>query len=930
MRAALALLVLSASVPAQTPVPEPAVAADAVYCVARVQDLTLVDGSLPTVPTGTFRTARPQPYAVLDGEGVAFVVPARELPGADDFGQGRIAIRLDEPRDVAGRLFVEGPESSLVALRFELPAGRFSADARQDFFRATRDHYLGRVQAGLPGMAWWRHRDALFAELAGEGPPAERTPVGRRSGPSNMDDTFELFSGSRAIAENLQLDRTLPATPRDAAELTVAVETIAGITVADYDWTAAIAGQTPPLDPLATLVPADQHAVFFPSFQALLDVSDEAEAQGRPVLQMLSDPTGEAGSKVRYQRQLALPLSELARLLGPKLIDSVVLTGGDPYLASGSDVAVLFQAKDPAVLHPLIVARVAAAAAASGVADVAERSGEIDGVAWVARVSPDRAVCSYVARIGGAVAVTNSEAQLRRLVAVSRGDTAALAIQPEYVFFRSRYARGAADESALIVLTDATIRRWCGPRWRIGASRRTRAAAALSEAQARWLEASLAGRPLRETDAPAGLGPVVSGADGARSSIYGSLAFMTPIAELDLARVSSEESELYGRWRDGYQRNWSGSFDPIAVRLGVGEGRLSADVTVRPLIVASDYRDLVQLAGTARIAPQACDPHAEALLQGIMAIDRHAPLLGEQVSILTLMLPDLDPLGWLGQSVSLYVDDDPLWEELRAAEDPEDFLEHNWMRMPVALHAEVGNGLLLTGFLVGVRGLVEQSGPDMTVWENHTYREEPYVSIRPSARAIGELQGTMGDEDVGLEQAAVYYAASGDGLVVSLNRPVIERAIDRRLARKAADAAAASAEAAPAWLGEHLGLRLNGRAFGVIESVFDRSPDAQRLRSDSWANLPILNEWHRLFPGEDPVAAHERLWHRRLLCPGGGSYRWNDAWQTMESTVYGHPGEPRDGPALPPALARIVSAAAGLTFEADGLRARVELETKSR
>ena len=45
--------------------PEPAVAANAVYCVARVQDLTLVDGSLPTVPTGTFWT---EPVKWLSGQ----------------------------------------------------------------------------------------------------------------------------------------------------------------------------------------------------------------------------------------------------------------------------------------------------------------------------------------------------------------------------------------------------------------------------------------------------------------------------------------------------------------------------------------------------------------------------------------------------------------------------------------------------------------------------------------------------------------------------------------------------------------------------------------------------------------------------------------------------------------------------------------------
>ena len=70
----------------------------------------------------------------------------------------------------------------------------------------------------------------------------------------------------------------------------------------------------------------------------------------------------------------------------------------------------------------------------------------------------------------------------------------------------------------------------------------------------------------------------------------------------------------------------------------------------------------------------------------------------------------------------------------------------------------------------------------------------------------------------------------------------------------------------------------------------------------SWSNLPILNEWKRLFPNEDPVKVHERLWHVTLICPGGGKYVWNDQWHTMESTVYGHPGQPKTGPKAPPLL----------------------------
>ena len=87
----------------------------------------------------------------------------------------------------------------------------------------------------------------------------------------------------------------------------------------------------------------------------------------------------------------------------------------------------------------------------------------------------------------------------------------------------------------------------------------------------------------------------------------------------------------------------------------------------------------------------------------------------------------------------------------------------------------------------------------------------------------------------------------------------------------------------------------------------------------------VLNEWKRLYPDEESVALHERIWKTRLVCPGGGTYVWNEAWQTMESTVYGHPGEPKEGPAMPPPVARILSGNLGITFEHDGVRARAIL-----
>ena len=112
-------------------------------------------------------------------------------------------------------------------------------------------------------------------------------------------------------------------------------------------------------------------------------------------------------------------------------------------------------------------------------------------------------------------------------------------------------------------------------------------------------------------------------------------------------------------------------------------------------------------------------------------------------------------------------------------------------------------------------------------------------------------------------------------------------------------------------------IQLLSAAFGD-----DYHRQMQRL---AWGNLAILNEWHARYPDQHPTAIHQRYWHRRLLCPGGGEYRWNESWQTMESSVYGHPGQPRTGSALPAALQAITSGNFGQTFEPNGLRARVEL-----
>lgn len=339
-----------------------------------------------------------------------------------------------------------------------------------------------------------------------------------------------------------------------------------------------------------------------------------------------------------------------------------------------------------------------------------------------------------------------------------------------------------------------------------------------------------------------------------------------------------------------------------------------------PLISGSEYNEVIEFTRDGKIAPQAGDPHAGALLHAAIALNPASRPLREVSRMLTGMhgKVEVDPFGWLGGSLSLYVDADPFWDELAQAPEAESFFEQNYWRAPVALHAEVKDALKLAAFLTVLRAFAEQSAPGLTVWESRTWKDQPYLRVGPSVEAAEQTKE--------ISKAALFYAATPSALVVTLNEGVLKRALDRRVERKQAKADGKDAPAVTPWLGDHLGLRVDSgigallQAIGHLDSGF-----ASRLQLQSWASLPILNEWRRLFPTEDPAALHERLWQVRLVCPGGGRFVWNERFQTMESTVYGCPAAPRPGMEVPDLVGRLRPSGIGLTFEDEGLRARLSL-----
>ena len=873
----------------------------------------------------------PAPRAPLADDVVEQAVPNRARLPRRDTDSVDLIVRVPREAKVSGTLFLDSSvlnssgDGEIQNFKFTVPADSLenTGENQDTFWLARVSYYYNLMWREGPGAAWYRYQLQVSADHLGAGleqPRRQRSSFNDHG--LNLERTYGLLSGGRALAENLQLDRELPTSSE--LDETIPLESITGITVKEFDWKPLVEGLEPELDPLATLIPADQHVIFFNDFASMIAVMDEASQNGLVIMNVgTSGPRSEdAGSQARYGVQFGLSMNATVRLLGPTIIRSVAVTGGDPYLRTGADVAVLFEAVNAAALQALLNTQIQAQV--SGYESAVARQGMVGGIPYQAQVSPDRVVCSYTATLGDAVVVTNSLVQLQQLVEVFQHERASIAELDEYTFFRDRYPLGKEGQSGLLVLSDQTIRRWCGPRWRIASSRRTRALAAMTQYQAEHLDNLVAGNvdagPLKAIANAGHVGQLRLTSTGVISDSYGSLDFQTPIIELEMEKVTPEEARLYQRWRQGYQRNWSNFFDPIAVEFSVQDDRLNADVTVMPLIANSEYNELIEVSSGATLSKDAGDRHKEAIAHFVLAINTDSDFLKQNINLLGTFAPQIkvDPLSWVGDHVTIYADKSEFWQRLAESTEQEwgGLFEEHINEIPVGVAVDVKNGLKLAIFLTGFRAFIEESAPGMTRWDTVNYKEQGYVAIRPTQQALGDLPAEV-------EKLAIYYRATGKQFLLSLDEKIIQRAIDRELAVAAVDDDAGFQP----WSGDNVGLELGPEAVSLIKKAAVKQAQGV-MQQLSWSNLPILNEWHLRYPDRDPVELHQQFWQRRLVCPGGGEYRWNEDLQTMESTVYGCPAARRDGPGLPAAFERIKSINFGLSFETNGLRSTFELKKK--
>lgn len=714
-------------------------------------------------------------------------------------GTAFIAAELPDGREWQALPFVvKGPAKSTTAP--ELPrrwASAFGAELRGE----TRPWWMSG-----PSHPWREFAAGRVQSVASTGAGAGAT-VGfdpaTRPRRTELSQLMHTTTAATSMQEALQHDRGLRL-GFEAGPATVPIAELKPPALAAHPFEAMIAALPDPKagtpEPLAAVTPAEFWYVRFDDIRVMLRVLDEADAWVTPVAHVMEERAEVRDLSARYQRQLGLRRTGMAKVLGHTVVERLALMGSDPYLREGSDLTFVFELKNQTVFDTELARH------------MSEHEAEVPGVVQssiahgkhtiTVHRDPTGTVRQHRAQVDSYAVVSNSEAATKAVLDAIDGKRRRLSDDQDLAYM---LARDPGEHDGFAFLGDRFIAEVVGPRQKVLAARRQQALAELlAPGYAALLYGWLEGKPPADTEALVAAGLLDRGelrhAGGedivfepgkAARSRWGSPASLTPIYDLPAPTMVTEvERNAYDQFARGYQEYWRQFIDPIAIRLDVEEGTGDAalatiDVRVLPLIEGSDYGELEAIVGTERIDVPAIDDG----LQAVWAVGADSQLRRELDRMANMLSNKADVgLGWLGDWVMLgTLDRRALVDVLAAVQEdiqlppaaPVDSrardleLAQLGGKLPIYAAAQVRNPMALTATLTAIRATVNEVSPGMVSWGEHSrYRDFPIVRVGVDPKAPGDFGAFA-------EAIALYYVQAGDALVLALDPAVLEALVDR-------------------------------------------------------------------------------------------------------------------------------------------------------
>lgn len=787
------------------------------------------EGPLPDLRTGA---EAPATRADIKGSVVA--------QHRDDAQYFEIELEGHNPTDVE-RVFIDVPgavatvhfDSIFVRLPRPLPSGTATLEGQlvtREYRRGVDRYIVAKLSVPLRAaphddelpQRWARHWGDELTEGFGPTHPWRnfaagrvRTLVDRRAATgatvvprtprrptTELSELMYTTTAATSMQEALQVDRGLRIRV-DAGPRTIPITTLAAPKLEDHPFERMHEALPDPdagtPEPLAKSTPADFWYVRFDDIRVMLRVLDEADAWITPVANVMESRAEVRDLAARYQRQLGLGRSGLAKALGHTVIDRVAIVGSDAYLREGSDVTFIFEvASDTAFDSELERHLDRHRKDVSGIAasTLSYRAHEI-----MVHRDPTRTVNQHRARVGDLTIVSNSEAACRAVLDAIDGKRDRLSDQKDLAYM---LARDPGEHDAFAFLGDRFIANVVSPAQKIQAARRqTALAELLTPGYTALLYGWLYGKSPRDTESliAAGLlerdelahadGNAITFAPGTGArSRYGRPDALTPLIDLPApTTVSEAEKRAYQTFAEGYQEQWQRFVDPIAVRLDVegdeDEGSIAFDVRVLPLIDGTEYRDLAEIVGDERIeVPEIGDG-----MQMVWAVGEDSDLRRDLDKGAAGLSGNRDiGLGWLGDWVmvgsldrrsivdAFVASEAPVQVPAEESEDDDDRDREMLAavgKLPVYAAAQVRNPAGLVATLAGVKSAINGFAPDIIEWTEHSrYRDHGIVRVGVSKKARREY-AEMGDA------IALYYVQAGGALILALNEATLHTLIDR-------------------------------------------------------------------------------------------------------------------------------------------------------
>lgn len=386
------------------------------------------------------------------------------------------------------------------------------------------------------------------------------------------------------------------------------------------------------VEPLASRVPEQCFYIRFGSFGNFLWFQDTLERIGGELQNLLVLRGVNHQVRQRFQTQLAVETTALARLLGDALIADVAIVGTDLSVSEGGCYGLLFQAKNNLLLGAdLVRQRRERAEKIPGASEQRVRIGGREVSLWS---SPDGRVRSYYAADGDFHLITTSRFLVERFLATGSG-SGSLARTPEFRYARSLMPPDRND-TVFVYLSSRFFGNWVSPGYRIERKRRLEALADLELAQLALLASATEGRSGETIDElvaagflPPGFGTRPDGTrtllveGNVRDSARGARGAFLPIPDHVPSRVTRSEADAYRQFADWFRSRWE-RLDPVAIgirRQAIQQDRERVTIDLRIAPFAPKHAEILShLVGRAdpqRLAPIPDDPLAvEMILPG--------------------------------------------------------------------------------------------------------------------------------------------------------------------------------------------------------------------------------------------------------------------------------------------------------------------------